>query len=335
MGTTSLNIAKRFCGSDQEGVILKLMAAPGSLDDYFDVEWLSAFYEEKERLFVRASNMIIVDIRYFEGDHLLRNEQYLKSFRLFSSLFNGHFISYLLRSKKGMKQQKVWKLLVDLIILFKATNGMMDSMNTALNIKTPLYIQQLFFHLLNGFKTNKNKIYLIESEIDLLDDSLRRELVAVSSISDHGNNDRLSLSPFMQTLCSVDDIALMMKYIWIIDGDQFNELKTAKTEKIIHSEMYYFNIPDMDRVSFVIEFRRKSGSYSSTGIGIEIRETDIHVEGRLSVMVEEVGYTKNGWTFKNLGEGSFSGFNAFDDDLIDKVEMLTMTFALYLTPKLN
>merc|ERR1712176_1359802 len=199
---------------------------------------------------------------------------------------------------------------------------MMDSMNTALNIKIPLYIQQLFFHLLNGFKTNKKKKYLIKSEIDLLDDSLKRELIVVSpSISDHAQDDRLSLSPFMQTLCCVDDIALMTKYVWIIYGDQFNELKTAKTEQSIASEMYYFNIPDNGKVSFVIEFRRKTGGSSSAGILIKIKKTDITVKGRLSVMVEEVGYTQNGWNLNNLGEGTYSGFKAFDDDLIDDVEM--------------
>merc|ERR550525_117079 len=104
--TISLDVAKRFSGEDQEGVILKLMAAPGSTDRYFDVEWISSFFDEKERLFVKAQRLIISDIRYFDGDHLLRNDHYLTAFRLFSSLFCGHFISPLIRSKKRKERAK-------------------------------------------------------------------------------------------------------------------------------------------------------------------------------------------------------------------------------------
>merc|ERR1719242_207077 len=230
------------------------------MDQYFDVEWISAYFDEKERLFAFAQMMMISDIRYFDDDHLLRNEHYLSAFRLFSSLFCGHFISPLIRSKKGKKEQKPWRVLVDLITVYNATNGITKTMDNALTLRIPLYLQQLFYHLLDGFKADKKMKYLIESEIDLLDESLRRELIVESpSISEHGHNDKLTLSPLMRTLCSVDRIALMRKYIWVIHGKQFEEIQSAKSSKWIKSEMYHYHLSNAMRVSFVIVFRRKEG----------------------------------------------------------------------------
>merc|ERR1712045_376884 len=119
------------------------------------------------------------------------------------------------------------------------------------------------------------------------------ELMAISSTnSDDEEIRKLTLSPFMQTLCNIDRIVLMEKYLWIIDGTQFNELKNAKFTKTIFSEMYHFHIPDAGRVSFVFAFDRKSGGRSSAGIGIQIKRTGLPVDGRWSVMIEEVGYCK-------------------------------------------
>merc|ERR1712141_166812 len=221
----------------------------GCTDRYFDVEWISSFHDEKERLFVFTYNLMISDVRYFDGDHLLRNGHYLSAFRLFSSLFCGHFISPLIRSKKGKKEQKPWRVFVDLITVYNATNGITKTMDNALTLRIPLYLQQLFYHLLDGFKADKKMKCVIESEIDLLDESLKRELVVESpSISEHGPNDKLTLSPLMRTLCSVDRIALMRKYIWIIHGNQFEEIRNAKSTKEIESEMLHFNLSNGKRV---------------------------------------------------------------------------------------
>jgi len=332
--TTSLSVAKRFSGEDQEGVILKLMGAMGCMARYFDVEWISCFHDEKERLFVDADNLMISDVRYFDGDHLLRNDHYLSAFRLFSSLFCGHFISPLIRSKKGKKEQKPWRVLVDLMTVYKATNGITKTMDNALTLRIPLYLQQLFYHLLDGFKSDKEMKYVIENEIDLLDESLKRELVVESpSISEHGHSDKLTLSPLMRTLCSVDRIALMRKYIWVIQGKQFQEIQSAKSSKGIESKMHHYTLSNGKRVSFVIVFRRKDGGSSSTGIGIKIKRTDVAVNARWSVMVDEVGYTLNGVSSWNLRTNGYNGMFAFEDHLCDEVESLTVTFALCMSAR--
>merc|ERR1719361_3026075 len=229
----------------------------GCMDRYFDVEWVSVYFDEKERLFVKADNLMISDIRYFDGDHLLRNNHYLSAFRLFSSLFCGHFISPLIRSKKGKKEQKPWRVLVDLMTVYNATNGITKTMDNALTLRIPLYLQQLFYHLLDGFKSDKKMKYVIESEIDLLEESLKRELIVVSpSISEHGHNGKLTLSPLMRTLCSVDRMALMRKYIWVIHGKQFEEIQSAKSTKITWSEPYDYNLSNGNGVSFALRMDR-------------------------------------------------------------------------------
>merc|ERR1712176_992583 len=124
-------------------------------------------------------------------------------------------------------------------------------------------------------------------EIALLDESLKREFFVVSpSIPEHGHSDQLTLSPLMRTLCSVDRIALMRKYIWVIHGKQFEEIQNAKSSIKIESEMHHWNLSDGERVSFIFDFTRKDGGSSSSGIGIRIKSSDVAVDARWSVMVE-------------------------------------------------
>ena len=322
-------MANRFCGAD--GVILKLVPSPSSNDKYFNVEWLSDFDHEKERLFAFAENIRIGDIHYFQGQTLHKNGQYLAAFLLFSSLFSGHFVLPLLGlNSKKKRLMKPWKILHDLIVVYKATNRITENVDDALNIKIPLYIQQLFYQLLEGFKKNREMKLVIESEIDLLDESLKRELVVDHNNLDDQDNHKLTLSPFMRTLCVTEDITVMEKYLWIIDDEQFRELKNKKST--IYSEVYYYNVPDAGKVSFALRLGRQSAGSSSIGIGIWIKETLFPVDGRWSLMIDEVQYTRNDIRFFRKGNAGYFGKFAFEDTLMNTVERLTVTFALFLTP---
>merc|ERR1712217_282676 len=97
----------------------------------------------------------------------------------------------------------------------------------------------------------------------------------------------------METLCSIDRIAFMDNYIWVIEGIQFRELQSAKSEKMIFSELYFFNSRNTGNVSFVFNLMRKANGSTSTAIGVQIKSTNFSVDGRWSVMVEEVGYIRN------------------------------------------
>merc|ERR1739842_72735 len=110
--------------------------------------------------------------------------------------------------------------------------------------------------------------------------SLRNELLL---FSDHNADDNeqgeFTLSPFMQSLCSNDQITLMEEYIWIIHGDQFQELERAKGEYRIWSETYYYHLPNTKRVSFKFSMTRKSGNTKFAGFGVQIEGTPYSVDG--------------------------------------------------------
>ena len=51
--TVDMSVATRFC--EGNGIILKMQPFPGSLGRYFEVEWLSDFEPERERLFQQVT----------------------------------------------------------------------------------------------------------------------------------------------------------------------------------------------------------------------------------------------------------------------------------------
>eukprot|EP01083_Nonionella_stella_P120257 360194_1 len=87
--TIDWNVANRF--SEGIGIILKLEPTPSSCDQYFNVEWLSNYKEERERLFAKATNLQITDIQYAIKFEVQYNNWYLSAVRLWSSIFAGHY----------------------------------------------------------------------------------------------------------------------------------------------------------------------------------------------------------------------------------------------------
>ena len=321
-----IDVANRFCGSD--GLILKLQPVPGSWDCHFDVEWLSDFAHEKERLFVFATSMKIVDIQYFVGQKLKKNSRYLTALSLFSSLFRGQFISPVLRVRKN---QKCWRVLLDLILVHKENNGIECGGGVSSEIQIPLYLQQLFYQILDNFRKDQELKLLIKSEYELLDQSLRNELLL---FPDHNSDDNehigFTLSPLMQTLCSNDQIVMMQEYIWVIHGDQLEELQRAEGTYRMSSEMYYFNSSNADRVSFQFEMIRKTGGLQFAGFGIQIRNTPQRVDGVMAVNIDEVQWNMNDIQFFDKCY-RFEGRIAFEDKLIDTVGMMTVKVALNMS----
>merc|ERR1712176_771988 len=99
----------------------------------------------------------IVDIRYFDCGRWTKNEEYLSAFSLFSSLFKGHFINI----RNGKKQREIENVSNNLINVYKQNHdfGSNDEHLTPI----PIYIQQLFFKLLEGFQA-ENEHLVIRSE---------------------------------------------------------------------------------------------------------------------------------------------------------------------------
>ena len=77
---------------------------------------------------------------------IIPNEPYVRALRLWSALFSWHFVSMLLRKKKG--QQRPDKLLLAMIRTYKENNGFGCDAQHGHNNKVALYAQQMFYRVL-------------------------------------------------------------------------------------------------------------------------------------------------------------------------------------------
>ena len=319
--TTSVYVANRFC--DGAGIILMLTPAPGSADEYFDVEWLSDYWHEKERLFFAAYCLSIADIQYVDGGQLTNNGRYLRAFSLFSKLFKGHFLGEI----KG--QRKAERVLMNLIAVFCANNGIGKHWNLRLQtFPISLYIQQLFFNLIQEFKSNPKR-FIILSEFNKLSDPLQAKLVHF----EHSESDRsdLTLSPFLDSLCDANSIHFVEEYLWIIQHKHLEKLQNCGEKEFIDSAEYNYKLDEDAAISLVFSMIRKDGGSDKAGFGVEIRSCPEGMckRGAMSVIVDEVGFCKNGWILNKMKRRSYSGFFAFKDDLIEKVQSLTIRVAIH------
>ena len=141
----------------------------------------------------------------------------------------------------------------------------------------------------------------------------------------------LQLSPLMSSVCDVQQIVMMEEYIWLIYGEQLVELQTAKSKKTIVSERNYFKSRALEKVSFELLMARRPAA-SSAAFGILIRDTAVPIDGRWSVIIDEVGYKGNAIGFSRFTNADYSGKFTFDNSLYDTVEMLTVKVALHFSP---
>merc|ERR1711971_1004378 len=111
---------------------------------YFNVKWLSAYPDEKERLFVEAQELMIVDVLFFsESQDMVFTALYVGAMRLWSSLFDGHFvIAWMRRSKIRNKTQQALRRLV---VNYAQHNGFAQGDAAEETFRIELYVQQLFF----------------------------------------------------------------------------------------------------------------------------------------------------------------------------------------------
>ena len=319
--TTSVDIANGFCGGD--GMILKMKSTTASGDGarYFNVEWLSAFAHEKERVFVRADDLRIADIKYYAEGKWQNNQRYLRAFSLFSALFTGQLISPILRVK-SKNNQSPCKVLLNLIHVYKFYNNFEMKEKNVIDI--PLYIQQLFYQLLHRFQQKKGSKYLVKSEYDLLDQSLRDEL-PVEQIG-------IQLPPFMKWLCPLGDIVMMSEYHWVIDREQVTVMRDAKHNKWIYSKTHYFKLSSEQRVSIQFFAYVHSMSTDWGGFGCKILETPTPLNVRMSFIVDELDVFYNNMIEENLQKGNSDNRWIFKHHMLKKVDTLTIKFVVHFAP---
>ena len=344
----SIDIANGFCGGD--GVILQMKPIPGAYDTCFNVEWISCFAHEKERVFALAEVLEITNIKYYARGKWRNNQPYLRAFNLFSCLFGGHYISPLLRAG-NKKLQKPCNVLLDLITVYKANNNI-GSQFSGGKIETgqdvvsapsiPIYIQQLFYQLLYHFQHNQEGKYLIKSEYELLPQPLQNELLARAS-NDSNDAEKskmatipsLRLSALMKSLCCNEEIILMSQHIWIIDEPTVKQLREAKNIKRIYSETQYFKLSSSESVSFEIGLTVNSGRTDWCSLKVVIKETPTAVDGRISFIIDELGACLNNLILDTVRKGGLASKWVFKHSLLQNrpnVDILTLRAAVYLTP---
>jgi len=255
----------------------------------------------------------------------------LRAFALFSCLFSGHFICHLLRRKK--KQPKAEKVLLDLITVYKENNGMYDDNGQSQSVLISLYIQQMFFNLIQQFRS-KLYHYVIESEFDKIGGALKAELFSFDGDDDDDHNrfSQITASSFLNTLCPSLYIQCPMEYFWIIQGQQLTDLKNSGFEYIVYSdEIFVYKISRSKSVHFKFALQTPIAGRNTMWIAVKIGNDSTRgtSNGKLSVRVEEVNWFKNGWNLNDLKRGSFTGLSGFSVDLLDDVQSLTVRAALY------
>merc|ERR1712228_174485 len=110
--TVDRSVAHRFSGGN--GMILKLRSTQLSWHRYFDVEFLSNFPEERERLFFMTWHMMIADIITFNQMRSISNALYVSALSLFSSIFAKDPVFYI-KSVLSKNKNKIQKCLIGLI----------------------------------------------------------------------------------------------------------------------------------------------------------------------------------------------------------------------------
>eukprot|EP01083_Nonionella_stella_P301691 1036398_1 len=223
--TIDWNVANRF--SEGIGIVLKLQPEPSARDRYFNVEWLSNYKEERERLFCWAKRLRITDIQYSYKMEVQYNNLYLDAFRLWSAIFAGYYFIFTTNNRK-----KTEKMLVYLILNYKENNGLNSGVNGG-NIDIPIYIQQLFYHFIHRM-CQGNDIRLIPSEYLLLKKSLQHELLSLEP---------LTLSPFLESLdMKASSVECLEQYIWILTDEQLQKLKYGQKDAFVRSEQQHYKM---------------------------------------------------------------------------------------------
>lgn len=230
--TVSPKVAVNF--ATVQGIILKMTPSTGSMDRYFDCEWLSAYPEEAERFFVSAKTLRIIDIRTYDPLKGLwsSHSPYIQCLSLFSCLFNGNFVS------QRLNDLEVDKLLLSMITRYEFEVG--HSVHDD-DTQSDLYQEQLCHVVMDRFRRMKTRLneaaglhYVIKSQFELLSKRLRQKLMRFD------DEDKITISPLLKSLeCSPNRIRLMKEYIWRLNKSDIANLNSMTPGTSMFSDQQY------------------------------------------------------------------------------------------------
>ena len=312
--TTQWSVAHGF--SKGKGIILKLQAMDNSWDHCFDVEWFSNFPHEKEKLFGKLDKMEIKDIQYFRGRNLYKSHQFIKAFRLWSSLFDGYYI-FKISNIKEIKRTQL--LLSRLISNFKQNNGIELYEKDKAKINIPIYIQQLFYGLLSSFKNAR--LYIIQSQYSLLKEELKRELYTFDDLS-------IKLSPFLSHISAPTKVKFFEEYHWILTDEELTKFKMSRSHQYVFSPVFKYTSKEGVEVTFkIFIYRKADGSkYTSFGMKIEKRSAKI-LHSEWASIADEISHAHR--SRKKIKQGMVDVTSYFfADHLVDDLSSLALHLAV-------
>merc|ERR1712228_41025 len=296
--TIDHRIAEQFCKS--AGVILKMQHGTGYPSHYFDVEWLSNFENERERLFFQVNNLRIIDIQTFDHRLPYSHKELIKALTLWSSLFGG---CYSLNLKK-----KTQKILIAFIQNFNQNNNILSN-GQIITYKFSLFMEQIFFNLTRKLKEKKDKIFIIKAEYEKLYKMLKNELFFIE-------NDKISSSPFLGSLIKTENIKFMEEYIWILNKQQIETLRNGQKDVMLYSHSFYFEVSKECKVEFKIGLMNIS-SDRCMGFELSIIDSSQSVDGILSICVEEIDYVRNAFPFCKKSSGQYQNIFFFEEQCLN------------------
>ena len=322
----SWDVANGF--ADGKGVILQLQGIGKSNGDpYLDVEWISCYPDEQERLFFYAFELIIVDIHNYVGLEVVENKQYLRAFRLWSSLFAGHFVHAMLRRNKHRQTQQILR---DLIYDYMNQIGINDDEKkqdeTKKNVVIPNYMKQLFCHLIEKMRMNNQRINIVASEMQLLNASLQEVLISFDR-----NSHKIQLSPFLQSIIkNPENIDEMEEYLWVLSDKELLDLKQSKPDEWIESEIpmiYKMGGSDDNKITFTLSICRGLNGRKEAGYMINIKNHSVPADAYWSICMDDANWFTNG--DDGLSTERDAVRLCFPDSKLNHMTSLTIKLAIF------
>eukprot|EP01084_Bolivina_argentea_P020850 38730_1 len=286
--TTSIQVASSFAGYN--GIMLCLEATQSTNDVYFDVEWLSNYPNERERLFAQTIGLHIVNL-YDQSLDGQSNKAILKSFALFEQIFSsrtGEYYMFTLSRESKQTTQQILQILIDNYLnnheisdkpmdineMFSnlAAATIVEELNSlkamsdykkkkVINkeepeIQIPTYIQQLFDNLIQAKKSKQSYFYVMPEEYKMLSNDLKDKLITFSD-----TDSSFTLTPFVLSITdptypwtvNVEKIKLVNQYVWSLDEKEITNLKASRYPKYVQCKQnYIYKLENNQSISFTL-----------------------------------------------------------------------------------
>eukprot|EP01083_Nonionella_stella_P023106 63903_1 len=188
--------------------------------------------------------------------------------------------------------------------------------------ETPIYILQVLNHVIATKANSNNELFVIKSDFDELNPKLKAELFTL-------NDGKLSSRMYPN-----NQIAFIHEFVWIIDADAMRKLKRMRRKKIgipFEGNEYIYSFSSTQQLRFVPDITGAEVDWPQhTGFGIEVKSLPhgiTSLNAFLSVKFEGLGFCINGKT-QILKPNGYMGYKAFRNNLLDKIECLTIRIAL-------